>query len=186
MWSGSLAELRQVRLQAAEADSRLQGALQRLHRLRQQLQDSASAVGNSSSTAAETNRLTALTRSTGWSAREPAPPTLPVAVTLPVPACSVSQARQKLGEVERRAEHLVDQIKPLSMLGETINRNLSEIRELINQARRQAASVKPRTPPPRHATQHKRTPSRAHAALQGCEVPLRRCCVWVPAMVRSL
>lgn len=35
----------------------------------------------------------------------------------------------------------MDRIKPLSMLGETLTRNLSDIRELINQARRQAASV---------------------------------------------
>lgn len=67
-----------------------------------------------------------------------------MAVTLPG-VCSVNQAHQKLGEVERRTERLIDQIRPLSMLGETLNRNLSEIRELINQARRQAASVKTNT-----------------------------------------
>lgn len=39
----------------------------------------------------------------------------------------------------------MDRIKPLSMLGETLTRNLSDIRELINQARRQAASVRTRT-----------------------------------------
>lgn len=71
-------------------------------------------------------------------------PSFCVAVTLPV-VCSVNQAHQKLGEVERRTERLIDQIRPLSMLGETLNRNLSEIRELINQARRQAASVKTNT-----------------------------------------
>ncbi|XP_029698573.1 laminin subunit alpha-1 isoform X2 [Takifugu rubripes] len=116
--NGSLTELQQVQLQAAEADSRLQGALLRLQKLRQQLQDSSSAVENTSNTVTETQQLTALTHST------------------------VDQARQKLGEVERRTERLIDQIKPLSMLGETINRNLSDIRELINQARRQAASIK--------------------------------------------
>lgn len=36
---------------------------------------------------------------------------------------------------------LMERIKPLSMLGETLSRNLSDIRELIDQARRQAASV---------------------------------------------
>lgn len=35
----------------------------------------------------------------------------------------------------------MEHIKPLSMLGETLSRNLSDIRELIDQARRQAASV---------------------------------------------
>lgn len=64
-----------------------------------------------------------------------------MALTLPLPVCSANQAQQKLGEVERRAERLLEQIKPLSVLGETLNRNLSEIRELIKQARRQAASV---------------------------------------------
>lgn len=44
--------------------------------------------------------------------------------------------------MERRTERLMEQIKPLSMLGEMLNRNLSEIRELIQQARRQAASVR--------------------------------------------
>lgn len=35
----------------------------------------------------------------------------------------------------------MEHIKPLSILGETLSRNLSDIRELIDQARRQAASV---------------------------------------------
>uniref|UniRef100_A0A8D0CXN5 Laminin subunit alpha-1 n=1 Tax=Sander lucioperca TaxID=283035 RepID=A0A8D0CXN5_SANLU len=41
-----------------------------------------------------------------------------------------------------RTERLMERIKPLSMLGETLSRNLSDIRELIDQARRQAASIK--------------------------------------------
>lgn len=44
-------------------------------------------------------------------------------------------------EVEQHTEALLEQIKPLSMLGESLSRNLSEIRELIKQARKQAASV---------------------------------------------
>ena len=44
-------------------------------------------------------------------------------------------------EAEHRTERLMDRIKPLSMLGENLSRNLSDIRELIEQARRQAASV---------------------------------------------
>lgn len=64
-----------------------------------------------------------------------------VAPTLPLPVCSANQAQQKLGEAERRAERLMEQIKPLSMLGKTLVRNLSDIRELIEQTRRQAASV---------------------------------------------
>lgn len=49
--------------------------------------------------------------------------------------------QHKLEEAERRTERLMDRIKPLSMLGETLSRNLSDIKELIDQARRQAASV---------------------------------------------
>uniref|UniRef100_H3D7M5 Laminin, alpha 1 n=1 Tax=Tetraodon nigroviridis TaxID=99883 RepID=H3D7M5_TETNG len=114
----SLSELQPAGLQPAAADPRLQGALQRLHSLEEQLQGSSSAVENTSNTARETNQLTAHTLATA------------------------NQAQQKLGEVERRTERLMEQIKPLSVLGETLNRNLSEIRELIKQARRQAASIK--------------------------------------------
>uniref|UniRef100_A0A4W6EDC8 Laminin subunit alpha-1 n=1 Tax=Lates calcarifer TaxID=8187 RepID=A0A4W6EDC8_LATCA len=52
------------------------------------------------------------------------------------------QSHRKLEEVEHRTERLMERIKPLSMLGETLSRNLSDIRELIDQARRQAASIK--------------------------------------------
>lgn len=69
---GSLRELHQeglqAGLQAAAAGSRLQGALQQLLKFRQQLQDSSSVVENASSTARETNQLTADTRTTGKSA----------------------------------------------------------------------------------------------------------------------
>lgn len=64
---GSLTEVQQVQLLAAAANSRLQGTLQGLHRLRQQLQDSSSAVENTTNTVAETNRLAAHTHSTGYS-----------------------------------------------------------------------------------------------------------------------
>uniref|UniRef100_A0A4W6ED91 Laminin subunit alpha-1 n=1 Tax=Lates calcarifer TaxID=8187 RepID=A0A4W6ED91_LATCA len=53
-----------------------------------------------------------------------------------------NEAQRKLEEVEHRTERLMERIKPLSMLGETLSRNLSDIRELIDQARRQAASIK--------------------------------------------
>lgn len=49
--------------------------------------------------------------------------------------------KSKLEEAEHRTEHLMKQIKPLSMMGEKLSRNLSDIRELIDQARKQAASV---------------------------------------------
>lgn len=54
---------------------------------------------------------------------------------------SANGAQRKLEEAEHRTVRLMERIKPLSMLGETLSRNLSDIRELIDQARRQAASV---------------------------------------------
>uniref|UniRef100_A0A3P8WGE8 Laminin subunit alpha-1 n=1 Tax=Cynoglossus semilaevis TaxID=244447 RepID=A0A3P8WGE8_CYNSE len=53
-----------------------------------------------------------------------------------------SAVKSKLEEAEHRTEHLMKQIKPLSMMGEKLSRNLSDIRELIDQARKQAASIK--------------------------------------------
>ncbi|XP_037619286.1 laminin subunit alpha-1, partial [Sebastes umbrosus] len=108
----------QPQLQAAAARSGLQEALRRLHGLGQQLQDSSSLVENTNNTARETNRLVTHTHT------------------------AANEAQRKLEEAERRTERLMDRIKPLSMLGETLSRNLSDIRELIDQARRQAASIK--------------------------------------------
>ncbi|KAG8009698.1 Laminin subunit alpha-1, partial [Nibea albiflora] len=109
--------LQQTHSQAAVTHSGLQGALQRLHSLRQQLQDSSSVVENTNSTARETNKLVMVTHS------------------------AANEVQRKLEEVEHRTDHLMDRIKPLSMLGETLSRNLTDIRELIDQARRQAASA---------------------------------------------
>uniref|UniRef100_A0A7N5ZS04 Laminin subunit alpha-1 n=1 Tax=Anabas testudineus TaxID=64144 RepID=A0A7N5ZS04_ANATE len=53
-----------------------------------------------------------------------------------------NEAQHKLEMAEHRTQRLMERIKPLSMLGETLSRNLSEIRALIDQARRQAASIK--------------------------------------------
>ncbi|XP_027137087.1 laminin subunit alpha-1 isoform X2 [Larimichthys crocea] len=116
--SGWSTSLQQTQSQAAVTHSGLREALQRLHSLRQQLQDSSSVVENTNSTARETNQLVTVTRS------------------------AANEAQRKLEEVEHRTDRLMDRIKPLSMLGETLSRNLSDIRELIDQARRQAASIK--------------------------------------------
>ncbi|XP_044032400.1 laminin subunit alpha-1 isoform X1 [Siniperca chuatsi] len=116
--NGSSMVLQQVQLQAAAARSDLQEALQRLHRLRQQLQDSSSVVENTNNTVKETNQLVTHTHS------------------------AANEVQRKLEEAEHRTERLMDRIKPLSLLGETLSRNLSDIRELIDQARRQAASIK--------------------------------------------
>uniref|UniRef100_A0A8C8K1V3 Laminin, alpha 1 n=1 Tax=Oncorhynchus tshawytscha TaxID=74940 RepID=A0A8C8K1V3_ONCTS len=55
---------------------------------------------------------------------------------------TTSTAESKLKEAESRTERLYDRLKPLKTLGENLSRNLSEIREMINQARKQAASIK--------------------------------------------
>lgn len=54
---------------------------------------------------------------------------------------SANAAKSTLNEAHLKAERLFDRLKPLQTLGENLSRNLSEIRELINQARKQAASV---------------------------------------------
>ncbi|XP_034721225.1 laminin subunit alpha-1-like [Etheostoma cragini] len=105
-------------LQAAAASSGLQQALQRLHRLHLQLQHSSSVVDNTNNTVRETNQLVTHTHT------------------------AANDAQRKLEEAEHRTERLMERIKPLSMLGESLSRNLSDIRELIEQARRQAASIK--------------------------------------------
>ncbi|XP_019743054.1 laminin subunit alpha-1 [Hippocampus comes] len=109
---------REAQSQAALAHSGLQEALRHLYALRRQLRDSSSAVEKSNLSATETDRLMTRTRSTA------------------------DEARGKLEEAERRARRLSDKIKPLSALGESLSGNLSDIRELIEQARRQAASIK--------------------------------------------
>uniref|UniRef100_A0A8C8HC76 Laminin, alpha 1 n=1 Tax=Oncorhynchus tshawytscha TaxID=74940 RepID=A0A8C8HC76_ONCTS len=55
---------------------------------------------------------------------------------------SARTAESKLNEAESRTERLYDRLKPLKTLRENLSRNLSEIREMINQARKQAASIK--------------------------------------------
>ncbi|XP_061614328.1 laminin subunit alpha-1 isoform X2 [Phyllopteryx taeniolatus] len=115
--NGSL-QLQEAQLQAALAHSSLQEALQHLYTLRQQLWDSSSVVEKTNLSVAETNQLMTHTHS------------------------AANEARRKLEEAEHRTQQLSDKIKPLSMLGENLSRNLSDIRELIEQARRQAASIK--------------------------------------------
>ncbi|MEE6464431.1 hypothetical protein FKM82_006256 [Ascaphus truei] len=51
-------------------------------------------------------------------------------------------AESRIKEVEMQANILLDRLKPLRILEENLNRNLSEIKELISQARKQAASIK--------------------------------------------
>ncbi|KAM4704989.1 laminin subunit alpha-1 [Rhinophrynus dorsalis] len=51
-------------------------------------------------------------------------------------------AESRIKEVEAQANILLDRLKPLKLLEENLSRNLSEIKELISQARKQAASIK--------------------------------------------
>ncbi|CAK6447793.1 unnamed protein product [Pipistrellus nathusii] len=51
-------------------------------------------------------------------------------------------AGKKVKEVETQANLLFDRLKPLKTLEENLSRNLSEIKLLISQARKQAASIK--------------------------------------------
>lgn len=50
-------------------------------------------------------------------------------------------AGRKVKDVETQANLLFDRLKPLKRLEENLSRNLSEIKLLISQARKQAASV---------------------------------------------
>uniref|UniRef100_A0A8B9DLH3 Laminin subunit alpha-1 n=1 Tax=Anser cygnoides TaxID=8845 RepID=A0A8B9DLH3_ANSCY len=51
-------------------------------------------------------------------------------------------AEKQVKEVKAQASLLLNKLKPLKMLEENLSRNLSEIKELISQARKQAASIK--------------------------------------------
>uniref|UniRef100_A0A8C3LGM6 Basement membrane-specific heparan sulfate proteoglycan core protein n=1 Tax=Chrysolophus pictus TaxID=9089 RepID=A0A8C3LGM6_CHRPC len=51
-------------------------------------------------------------------------------------------AEKQVKEIEAQTSLLLDRLKPLKMLEENLSRNLSEIKELISQARKQAASIK--------------------------------------------
>nr|XP_057915603.1 laminin subunit alpha-1 isoform X1 [Doryrhamphus excisus] len=115
--NGSL-QVQEAQSQAALASSSLQEALQHLQNLRLKLQDSSSVVEKTNMSLAETHRLMTHTRD------------------------AAHEVQRKLEEAEHRTQSLSDRIKPLSMLGESLSRNLSDIRELIDQARRQAASIK--------------------------------------------
>lgn len=148
--------LHHAHFQAATARSSLQGALQLLHKLTQQLQNSSSLVENAHNTVKEASKLVTHTHAAGRSAvsvhEDPKTGSL---LTCPIPQPSASEAQHKLEEVEHRAARLMERIKPLSMLGETLSRNLSDIRELINQARRQAASVHKHTQSSTQKTTHR-------------------------------
>ncbi|KAM4605993.1 laminin subunit alpha-1 [Polymixia lowei] len=116
--NGSSVVVQEVRHQTAVAQSNLQRAMERLEEVRAHLEHSSSVVEQANETVKSTNSLVMASHTTA------------------------NEAQRKLEEAERRTERLMDRMKPLSILGETLGRNLSDIRELINQARKQAASIK--------------------------------------------
>ncbi|XP_067290870.1 laminin subunit alpha-1 [Pseudorasbora parva] len=108
----------EVKLQAEAANASLQKALQRLEDYRLKLDQSFSAVGSANISRRSASQLVRDSEETA------------------------NAVTSKLSEAHLKAERLFDRLKPLQTLGENLSRNLSEIRELINQARKQAASIK--------------------------------------------
>uniref|UniRef100_A0A8D0C5H6 Laminin subunit alpha 1 n=1 Tax=Scleropages formosus TaxID=113540 RepID=A0A8D0C5H6_SCLFO len=115
---GTSDEIREVKEHAAVANDSLFSTLRRLEDFRQVLEESSLAVARANDSVRNTNELVTDSERTA------------------------SAAEDKVREVEKRAEHLFDRLKPLKTLGESLSRNLSDIKELINQARKQAASIK--------------------------------------------
>ncbi|KAG7488691.1 hypothetical protein MATL_G00037040, partial [Megalops atlanticus] len=116
--NGTNRKILEAKEQAAAVNASVLSALRRLEDFSQKLEESSSAVAQANASARSANELVKASEETA------------------------SAAESKLREAETRAERLFDRLKPLKTLGENLSRNLSEIRELINQARKQAASIK--------------------------------------------
>lgn len=55
----------------------------------------------------------------------------------------VADADSSIKNLEKEADRLLDKIKPIKELQDNLGKNISQIKELINQARKQANSVSP-------------------------------------------
>ncbi|XP_069582155.1 laminin subunit alpha-2 isoform X2 [Ranitomeya imitator] len=55
---------------------------------------------------------------------------------------NVTDAGDKVKQLEKEADRLLDKLKPIKELQENLGKNISQIKELINQARKQANSIK--------------------------------------------
>lgn len=55
---------------------------------------------------------------------------------------AVADADATVKDLEQEADRLIDKLKPIKELEDNLKRNISEIKELINQARKQANSVR--------------------------------------------
>uniref|UniRef100_A0A4W4DP19 Laminin, alpha 1 n=1 Tax=Electrophorus electricus TaxID=8005 RepID=A0A4W4DP19_ELEEL len=119
---GNLSDGRVEVLEAKEQVNRstasLQKALEHLESYHDKLEESSSAISSANSSTRTVNNMVKASEETA------------------------NAAESKLKEAELRAQRLFDKLKPLKMLGENLSRNLSEIKEMINQARMQAASIK--------------------------------------------
>ncbi|XP_056439932.1 laminin subunit alpha-1 [Gadus chalcogrammus] len=100
------------------AQSDLQEAVRRLEEMTSQLENASSVVEGANHTTRRTQHL--ISQSDG----------------------TANEVQLKMEEAELRTDRLLNRMKPLSMLGESMGRNLTDIRELIKQARRQAASIR--------------------------------------------
>ncbi|XP_059501382.1 laminin subunit alpha-2 isoform X2 [Stegostoma tigrinum] len=58
------------------------------------------------------------------------------------PAKTIADADMKVKELEDKADKLMDKLKPIKNLQDTLGRNISHIKDLINQARKHANSIK--------------------------------------------
>ncbi|XP_076827529.1 laminin subunit alpha-1 isoform X2 [Brachyhypopomus gauderio] len=120
---GNLSDVSRVQVleakqQVNKANASLHKALEQLESYHDKLEKSSSAIGSANSSARNVNIMVEASEETAGA------------------------AESKLKEAQLRAERLFDRLKPLKMLGENLSRNLSEIKEMINQARMQAASIK--------------------------------------------
>ncbi|XP_043081584.1 laminin subunit alpha-1 [Puntigrus tetrazona] len=116
--NGSRAEVLEAKQQAEAANASLQEALERLEDYRAKLDESSTAVSSANHSIRSTVQLLRDSEETA------------------------SVARSRLSEAHLKTERLFERLKPLQTLGENLSRNLSEIKELISQARKQAASIK--------------------------------------------
>ncbi|XP_051970169.1 laminin subunit alpha-1 [Xyrauchen texanus] len=116
--NGSRAVILEAKHQVEAANVSVQKALERLEDYRMKLEESSSTISSAHNSIRNANQLFRDSEDT------------------------TSAAQTKLNEVQVKAERLFERLKPLQMLGENLSRNLSEIKELINQARKQAASIK--------------------------------------------
>ncbi|KAG1934305.1 laminin subunit alpha-1 [Pimephales promelas] len=116
--NGSRDEVLEARRRAEAVNATLQRALRRLEDYRVKLDASFSAVESVNTSSRSNSRLIRDSEE------------------------AASAASSRLTEAHLKAERLFERLKPLQTLGETLSRNLSDIRELINQARKQAASIK--------------------------------------------